>query len=67
LGSTPASDAADDAPVVGFCVRVGELFRPLREGFNAKTGRLALPVGRTKSPLAGCANRCFPLAREPAV
>ena len=67
LGSAPASDAADDAPVVGFRVRVCELFRPLREGFDAKTGHLAPPIGRTKSPLADRANHCFAGVNERAV
>ena len=47
LGSAPASDAADDAHVVGFRVRVCELFRQLREGFDAKAGSFAREsVGR---------------------
>jgi hypothetical protein len=67
LRSAPASDAADDAPVVGFRVRVCELFRPLREGFDAKAGSLAPRIGRTKRPLADCANHCFAGVNERAV
>jgi len=67
LGSAPASDAADDAPVVGFRVRVCELFRPLREGFDAKPDRFAPPPVGQKRPLAVRANRCFAGAHEQAV